>query len=147
MYFPKEMARRRVFSPLWPSRWEYVGYAEINKGFKGIMNLRVLAASAQAPQRSNGSDFPPHNAPRPGTGGLGRGRLLKEDGGAVVHQGLCVQRLHPFPVCPSSIRFLLYYVVITQTCAPHITLWLNRSNIHSSVCYLNTFLSKLFFIY
>lgn len=29
------------------------------------MNFRVLAASAQAPQRSNGNDFPPHNAPRP----------------------------------------------------------------------------------
>lgn len=59
------------------------------------MNFRVLAASAQAPQRSNGNDFPPHNAPRPksaegvgggvGDGWRGKGRegtLLKEDGGA-----------------------------------------------------------------
>lgn len=52
-----------------PSRREYVGYAEINKGFKGIMNFRVLAASAQAPQRSNGNDFLPHNAPRLEKGG------------------------------------------------------------------------------
>lgn len=36
------------------------------------MNFRVLAASAQAPQRSNGNDFPPHNAPRPEKGGLER---------------------------------------------------------------------------
>lgn len=50
------------------SRREYVGYAEINKVFKGIMNLRFLAPSAQAPQRSNGNDFP-HNAPRSERGG------------------------------------------------------------------------------
>lgn len=53
------------------------------------MNFRVLSASAQAPQRSNGNDFPPHNAPRAEKGGVGvrgRGRsVLKEDGGA-VHQ-------------------------------------------------------------
>lgn len=66
------MDRRRFFSPLLPSRWEYVGYAEINKGFKRIMNFRVLAASAQAPQRSNGNDFLPHNAPRAEKGGLER---------------------------------------------------------------------------
>lgn len=86
------MDRRRFFSPLWPSRREYVGYAEINKGFKRIMNFRVLAASAQAPQRSNGNDFPPHNAPRTEKGGWrGKGRLLKEDGGAVDQRGVfCV---------------------------------------------------------
>lgn len=39
------------------------------------MNFRVLAASAQAPQRSNGNDFPPHNAPRP-EGGRGGGDVL-----------------------------------------------------------------------
>lgn len=50
------------FFSLWPPG-EYVGYAEINRGFKGIMNFRVLAASAQALQRSNGNDFP-HNASR-----------------------------------------------------------------------------------
>lgn len=56
------------------------------------MNFRVLAASAQAPQRSNGNDFPPHNAPRLEKGGLEReGALLKEGGGAVDQQGVfCV---------------------------------------------------------
>ena len=44
------------------------------------MNFRVLAASAQALQRSNGNDFP-HNAPRQEKGGSGAD--LKEDGGAV----------------------------------------------------------------
>lgn len=69
-----------------PSRWEYVGYAEINKGFKRIMNFRVLAASAQAPQRSNGNDFPPHNAPRPeGVGG--RGRVGGSGGGGWLFKG------------------------------------------------------------
>lgn len=58
------------------------------------MNLRVLAASAQAPQRSNGNDFPPHNAPRPEKGGVRlerEGAALKEDGGAVDQRGVfCV---------------------------------------------------------
>lgn len=63
------------------------------------MNFRVLAASAQAPQRSNGNDFPPHNAPRPkseegrgvggwrererGVGGEGRDTFKGRWGGAV----------------------------------------------------------------
>lgn len=54
------------------------------------MNFRVLAASAQAPQRSNGNDFLPHNAPRleKGWWGLEReGALLKEDGGAFDQKG------------------------------------------------------------
>lgn len=92
-----------------PSRRENVGYAEINKGFKGIMNFRVLAASAQAPQRSNGNDFLPHNAPRLEKGGgvEREGALLKEDGGAVdqpwvegggafVLQGCTPPRTHAF---------------------------------------------------
>lgn len=37
------------------------------------MNFRVLAASAQAPQRSNGNDFLPHNAPRLEKGGVKEG--------------------------------------------------------------------------
>lgn len=51
------------------------------------MNFRVLAASAQAPQRSNGNDFPPHNAPRPkreeeeeGEGGERAGGLGRREG-------------------------------------------------------------------
>jgi len=52
------------------------------------MNSRVLAASAQAPQRSNGNDFLPHNAPRPEKGGLAReGRHLKEDGDLLISVG------------------------------------------------------------
>ena len=61
------------------------------------MNFRVLAASAQALQRSNGNDFP-HNAPRPekgGGGGGGGAALLKEDGGAVEHQGVFVLQAAP----------------------------------------------------
>lgn len=50
------------------------------------MNFRVLAASAQAPQRSNGNDFPPHNAPRPKSeegvgGGVGDGWREGGEGG------------------------------------------------------------------
>ncbi len=77
------------------SWWEYVGYAEIHRGFKGIMNLRVLSASAQAPQRSNGNDFP-HNASRPEGGG--GGLLLKEDGGDAKQPGVfCVNDCTHFP--------------------------------------------------
>lgn len=47
------------------------------------MNFRVLAASAQAPQRSNGNDFPPHNAPRPKSGGEEGGGGWRERGGVV----------------------------------------------------------------
>lgn len=49
------------------------------------MNFRVLAASAQALQRSNGNDFP-HNAPRLREKGGSEGRRgarVKGDGGAV----------------------------------------------------------------
>lgn len=73
------------------------------------MNFRVLAASAQAPQRSNGNDFPPHNAPRP-EGGRGGGDVLvvvvvgggflKEDdeGGCRSAWGLlCLKKSTHFP--------------------------------------------------
>ncbi|KAF3833908.1 hypothetical protein F7725_025112 [Dissostichus mawsoni] len=50
------------------------------------MNFRVLAASAQAPQRSNGNDFPPHNAPRP------------EKGGCTMEDAETGSQLHPVSV-------------------------------------------------
>lgn len=82
------------------------------------MNFRVLAASAQAPQRSNGNDFPPHNAPRPeGAGGdalvvvvVGGGFLKEDDGGGCRSAWglLCFKKKHPFSACFSSDICLFY---------------------------------------
>lgn len=70
------------------------------------MNFRVLSASAQAPQRSNGNDFP-HNASRSegGGGGGGGGIVLKEDGGDDEQSGVfCVNDCTHFPHAISSIE-------------------------------------------
>jgi len=69
------------------------------------MNFRVLSASAQAPQRSNGNDFP-HNASRSeGGGGAGGGLVLKQDGGDDEQPGVfCVDDCTHFPLAFSSIE-------------------------------------------
>lgn len=81
------------------------------------MNFRVLAASAQAPQRSNGNDFPPHNAPRlekgGGVDGEGRGRLLKEDGGAAdLQRGLLCLNAAPI----FRMLFIFWAVLVLSAC-------------------------------